>query len=375
MHRVTGAGIKTIALALLAASGHADEADESSPVRPAITPNLSEVQLPASVRKGNFVAVPVPFSNPTLDNGLIGVAGYFYPQSDAQKASQPPTVSGIGVMYTSNESWGVGLGHSAYWDEDRWRFVGVAGYADVTLPLLVLGGSSRSFEIDWLLRGSLAYSHLSRRIGSHWYAGLIAQYLDIEQEFSFEFVAPEFVLGNTTRSIAIGPSLSYDTRDVPANAYEGRYFKLSAVVNNEAFGSDLSYESYSIAFRSYHHVLPPLVLAWEAAGCMRSDDAPLWDACRIGLRGFASTDYMGKSSLRAQAELRWKLGKRWGVTAFGGAGQITESLVGSRDHDVIPSYGAGLQFTVQKEQRIVMRLDYGRSTDSDAWYLAVGQAF
>jgi len=48
---------------------------------------------------------------------------------------------------------------------------------------------------------------------------------------------------------------------------------------------------------------------------------------------------------------------------------------GSRDHDVIPGYGAGLQFTVQQEQRMVMRLDYGRSSDSDAWYLAVGQAF
>jgi hypothetical protein len=84
---------------------------------------------------------------------------------------------------------------------------------------------------------------------------------------------------------------------------------------------------------------------------------------------------MGKSSLRAQAEFRWTMSKRWGFAAFGGAGQITESLIGSRDHDIIPSYGAGVRFTVQPEQRIVMRLDYGRSSGSDAWYLAVGQAF
>lgn len=358
-----------------AANGHAEDVNDPRTVRPALMPDIRESELPASVRHGNFLVVPIPFSDPTIGNGLVGVAAYFYPQSEAQQASQPPTVSGIGGMYTDNDSWGAALGHAAYWDEDRWRFAGAAGYADITLPLLVLDGSSASLETDWLLRGSLVYASLSRRFGSHWYAGLVALYVDIEQDFSFEFVAPSFVLGSEIRSAAIGPSLSYDTRDVPANAYTGRYFKVTALLNNEAFGSDLDYESYSLEFRSYHHLRPPVVLAWEATGCKKSDGVPLWDACRIGLRGFASTDYMGKSSWRTQAELRWKLSRRWGVSAFGGTGQITESLVGSRDHDLVPSYGAGLHFTVQPEQRIVMRLDYGRSTDSDAWYLSVGQAF
>jgi outer membrane protein assembly factor BamA len=278
-------------------------------------------------------------------------------------------------MYSASESWSMALGQSSYWDEDRWRLVAAIGYADLELPLLVPGPSSPSVGIDWLLSGALAYTNVSRRVGSNWYVGLIAQYLEIEQEFSFDFVAPNFVLGSSTRSVALGPSLSYDTRDVPANAYEGHYFKASAVASRDAFGSNLDYESYSLAYRSYHQVLPSLVAAWEVAGCLKSDGVPLWDACRIGLRGFASTDYMGKSSWRAQAELRWIWSKRWGVAAFGGAGQITESLIFSSDHDTIPSYGAGLRFMVQPEQRIVMRLDYARSTDSDAWHLSVGQAF
>ena len=375
MNRVIGPGIRLLAVMLLSASGFADDGAGPTKASRGITPDISNAPLPASLRNGNFVAVPIPFSNPTLQNGLVGVAAYFYPQTEAQRASQPPSVSGVGAMYTNNESWGVALGHSAYWDEDRWRFAGVVGHADVELPLLVAGISSGQLEIDWLLRGTLVYGSLSRRVGSDWYVGLIAQYLDIEQEFSVDFVTPDFVLGNTTRSAALGPTLSYDTRDVPANAYTGRYFKATAVVNSEALGSDLDYESYSLAYRSYHQVLPSVVVAWEAVGCMKSDDAPLWDACRIGLRGFASTDYMGKSSLRAQAELRWKWSKRWGAAVFGGAGQITESLAGSKDYDIIPSYGAGLHFTVQPEQRIVMRLDYARSSGSDAWYLAVGQAF
>jgi len=93
--------------AFLAANGYADEVDAPATVRPAITPDISDAELPASVRHGNFVAVPIPFSNPTMDHGLVGVVAYFHPQSDAQEASQPPSVSGVGAMYTSNESWGV----------------------------------------------------------------------------------------------------------------------------------------------------------------------------------------------------------------------------------------------------------------------------
>ena len=368
-------GIRVVGLVLWVGVACAYEQAESTTVRPAITPDVSEAELPASVRKGNFVAVPIPFSNPTLGAGMVVGAAYFYPQTEAQKASQPPSVTGVGAMYTDNDSWGVALGHSAYWDEDRWRFAGLLGHADVTLPLLVAGVSSRSLEIDWLLRGTLVYTSLSRHFGSNWYAGLVMQYLDIEQDFSFDFVTPDFVLGNTIRSVALGPSLSYDTRDVPANAYTGRYFKVTALVNDEGLGSDLGYESYSLSYRSYHQVLASLVFAWEAAGCLRSDEVPLWDACRIGLRGFPSTDYMGKSSWRAQSEFRWMMSKRWGMAAFAGAGQITESLISSRDYDIIPSYGAGVRFTVQPEQRIVMRLDYGRSSGNDAWYLSVGQAF
>lgn len=46
-----------------------------------------------------------------------------------------------------------------------------------------------------------------------------------------------------------------------------------------------------------------------------------------------------------------------------------------REREAIPSYGVGLRFMVLESQRINMRLDYGRSNDSDAVYLSVGEAF
>ena len=40
--------------------------------------------LPAALRNGNFLAVPIPTSNPTIGSGLIGVTGYFWGQTEAQ---------------------------------------------------------------------------------------------------------------------------------------------------------------------------------------------------------------------------------------------------------------------------------------------------
>ena len=42
---------------------------------------------------------------------------------------------------------------------------------------------------------------------------------------------------------------------------------------------------------------------------------------------------------------------------------------------LIPSYGIGLRFMVLQSKRINIRLDYARSTDSDAIYLGVLEAF
>lgn len=74
---------------------------------------------------------------------------------------------------------------------------------------------------------------------------------------------------------------------MPLNSYSGRHFKLDALFNDEEIDSNSTYQSYSVAYRSYHPVTDSLVLAWELQGCQRGGTAPLWDACTVKLRGFS----------------------------------------------------------------------------------------
>lgn len=80
-------------------------------------------------------------------------------------------------------------------------------------------------------------------------------------------------------------------------------------------------------------------------------------------------------SASGQVEARWQLSERWGIVGFAGAGYVGKSFNRIREREAIPSYGTGIRFTVLKAKRINLRLDYARSTDSDAIHVSVGEAF
>lgn len=370
----TAETVETVETAETAAP--ADSTAEAADVtHQGVAPDLREDKPPLTVGKGNFVVVPIPFSNPTLDTGLVAGAAWFHAQSEAEKKVQPPSITGVAAMGSSNGSKAAAVGHMGYWKEDRWRFTGVYAQADLLLPLLAPGDVAGVDQVDWSIEGGFFQASLARRVGSRWFVGATFRYIDIEQTFGVDLPSAAFDLDSSIQSAGLGIDLSYDTRDMTTNAYEGRYFKVTAQFNSESLGSDETYQAFNINYKQYHLLRDNWGLAWEVAGCSRSDGVPLWDACQIGLRGFAATDYLGKSSMRAQAESRWFLSERWGAVAFAGAGQLAESFAGNRDHDIIPSYGVGIRFAVQKSNRVNLRLDYARSRDSNAFILSVMEAF
>lgn len=338
-------------------------------------PDLRDEDTPVKFQRGDIVGVPIPTSDPTLGTGLIGVVGYYWAQTDEKADVQPPSLSGVGLMYTDSESWAVGLGHAGYWQQNTWRLRAAAGYAELNLPLLATDILGLPVEVDWLLKGGLAYAQLSRRVAGKWYVGLQGRYLDVKQDFSITLASLNFDLISRVEAASLGPRVEFDSRDTINAPRRGRLFTFSALATRGIGPSDLSYEAYEVEFRSFHQLTEPLVLAWRAKLCDRAGGAQLWDACRIGLRGFPATDYMGLSSAMAEVEARWQFSRRWGGVAFAGAGRVRDSFRIIDGDDGVPSFGVGVRLMVSENNRVNLRLDYGRTTDSDAIYLFVGEAF
>lgn len=339
------------------------------------TPNLRDDGSELTVQSGNLVIVPIPMSGPTLDSGLILGEMYFHAQTEEQADKQPASVTGAAGMYTSSDSKALALLHQGYWREDRWRFTAAGGMADLNLSLSRPLLDPEVGDINWRLKGNFAYLNLLRRIGGNWYAGALARYISAEQQIGFTGESADFDLSVNVIAKGLGAVLEYDSRDMPTNSYSGRHFKVEAVFNEGAFGSDKNYQSYSSFFRSYHEMSDSLVMAWELRGCDRGGSVPLWEGCMVSLRGFSATDYLGRGSASGQVEARWKMSERWGLVGFGGVGYVTSSFSQIRERTAIPSYGMGIRFMVLPAKRINIRVDYGRSTDSNAIHLSVGEAF
>jgi len=350
--------------------------DDKKDTRPGIAPDIREDESGLKVQRGNFVVVPIPISNPTLDSGLVVGGAYFYPQTEEQKKLQPASLTALGGLYTSNDSKALVIAQQNYWKDDRWRFTGALGSADLRLSLLAPDETSDGSSVDWRINGQFLFAKLSRRLKGDWYGGVFTRVVDANQSINTETETAdvEFELGDVT-SVGLGAVFEYDSRDNPFNSSSGRHFKIDALFNDELIGSDATYQSYSGAFRSYHRLSDSVVLAWEVQGCKRGGTAPLWDACTIKLRGFSVTDYLGKVSASGQVEARWQMSERWGLVGFAGHGQFGGSFNEFRERESIPSYGAGLRFMVLKAKGINLRVDFARSRDDEAIHVSVGEAF
>lgn len=334
-----------------------------------------DIVVPAK-RSRDFFVVPIPMSSPTFGTGLILGGAYYYPQTAEEKASQPASFTGAAVGYTTNDSWAGGVMHQHYWGGDRWRFNAVGGYADFRLELVQSLDEPDQSVLDWVVSGSFVQSSISRRLGSNWFLGATVRYLDITQDLDLDVDAPDFTLDNRIEAPGVGINAEYDTRDVPASPYRGMRAEFKSMASDQRHRSDGTYLAMFARLRSYHSLRDDLVLAWDVNGCQKSGSIPLWDTCRLNLRGFPITDYLSKQSLASQVEARWRFSERWGVVGFAGAGIVDRPFADNGDGKVIPSYGFGLRFMVLPSQRINLRLDYGRSnTGAGAVYLAVGEAF
>ncbi|WP_430812395.1 MULTISPECIES: BamA/TamA family outer membrane protein [unclassified Carboxylicivirga] len=180
----------------------------------------------------------------------------------------------------------------------------------------------------------------------------------------------------TTNSI--GFSLSYDTRDVPANAYKGIFLDVKVTYADNWLGSDVQFGTYALEYRQYQSIRPfgpRRILAWNISSKYSFGDVPPTRMQRIGtpfdLRGYYSGQFRDAAGNVFVAEYRHmfntgsgKIGRLWKHIGF--AGWAGAGFMGSSPFDiegVLPNAGLGLRIELQP--RMNFRLDVGRGFKSN----------
>lgn len=194
--------------------------------------------------------------------------------------------------------------------------------------------------------------------------------------------------GYTTISSGLGFLLTYDTRDVPANAYKGVYWDFRGVMYNKILGSDNNFYRLEIDYRQYKTLGKRKVLAWTVQTKNVFGDAPLVKYALSGtpydLRGYYMGQYRDKSSHLIMAEYRqmfntnksnWikRMVNHLGYTAWAGCGFMGPNP--TKIEGVLPNMGIGLRIEVQP--RMNVRLDFGRNTvnKQNLFYFNMTEAF
>ena len=76
-----------------------------------------------------------------------------------------------------------------------------------------------------------------------------------------------------------------------------------------------------------------------------------------------------------QAEVRRPIFWRIGIAAFSGIGQVYAKSSEFGLNRFHYNYGGGLRFQIHKNSSANIRIDYGRTKDSDGFYIVFGECF
>lgn len=194
--------------------------------------------------------------------------------------------------------------------------------------------------------------------------------------------------GYSNQSSGLGFLLTYDTRDIPANAYKGIYLDFRGMMYNKAFGGDNNFYRLEIDYRQYKSLGHRRVLAWTAQTKNVFGNVPLTKYVLSGtpfdLRGYYMGQYRDKSSHVVMVEYRqmintdkstWmkKMLSHVGYVAWSGCGFMGPTP--GKIEGVLPNLGVGIRIEVQP--RMNVRLDFGRNTvnKQNLFYFNMTEAF
>lgn len=177
----------------------------------------------------------------------------------------------------------------------------------------------------------------------------------------------------------LGLMVNFDTRDNTFSARSGSLFELDAMFYKKTLGSTFDFTSFSLDLRKYFTLFSTHVLAVQSLVVMQNGDVPFLNLAQMGgqysMRGYFQGRYRDKNLFVLQAEYRLPVIWRFGLVGFGGIGNVSEKFRKLSLGDMKYSYGFGIRFLFDPNERIQVRMDIGFGKGSSGFYFSIFEAF
>jgi hypothetical protein len=342
--------------------------------------------LPPSVRYSDQrVSVFSPSLSFAPETNLkFGIYSLFYFKMGEKGGCTHPSKVEQTLTYSLNRQLQYRPEWEIYFNHDAWITSGQGIYQHY--PEFIYGfGNKNDGQAE-------KYSHqliklqgrAEKKIYKRFFAGMQYQMqymwdIDAEKGSFLDLKSDSIVGAKGGLASGLGFVLCYDSRDLSIAPSRGALFDISNYSYNQAFGSKFTFNTYILDMRKYFTVLKTHVLAFQGYFVVNTGEPPFRMMAMLGgsqlMRGYYMGRYRDRDLMCLQSEYRFPVYARFGLTVFGGLGQVAhnpDNMYWQGNH---VNYGFGIRYKFNKRQNLNIRADFGFGEHNTGQYFTVGEAF
>jgi outer membrane protein assembly factor BamA len=345
---------------------------------------FSSLAQQAAKRKSSLLVLPV-VSRSVETDWNFGLAGsYTFALNAKDSLSRTSSLQGL-VNYSLRKQLLCTADGIIYFPKEKYVLSSHLSYSYFPDKFWGIGNSTPDAnEESYDFRQFYVYLHGQRLVRRKFFVGLIYEF---QRVMNVGFTPgglfdQQDIAGRDGYSVSgLGVSVSHDKRNNAFWPTKGSLVLLSFSQFDKLIGSDFRYTNFITDARFFRRIAGRQVLAAQLYGSFNTGrQVPLRSMASLGgsskMRGYYDGRYRDKNLLLLQAEYRIPLWKRWGLVAFGGAGNVGRRLDQLDMGNPKISYGGGLRFAISKKEKMNLRVDYGWGKGGNkGFYIQFGEAF
>jgi len=353
----------------------------------------AEAQIPIkqdsinkSGNKRTLFAFPAIIHSPEL-SFAFGGAGNYYFRMGHDSTVRTSFIQALGLI-SLRKQLVFGVESTIFFPNERYLLRTQASVSHFPDRFWGLGNTSEAANREKYTIGQyFLFPQLLRKLRNNLFLGVAYEFQNV---FFFDYgngkpagesiFDQENVAGRNGSIVSgLGLIFLYDGRNNTFNSSSGYYFSYYINQFTPVLGSQFTFLSQSLDARKYIPVGEKYVLAFQVVGNFAHGDVPVRSLFNIGsssmLRGYYEGRYADKNLLAAQTEFRAPIIWRIGVVGFAGVGRVSHTLSQMSFSALKESYGLGLRYSVDKKEKLNLRLDFGWGKHSNGIYFNLAEAF
>lgn len=335
----------------------------------------------SKTREMELDAYPYAYYTPETELA-IGAGGIlvFYTADDTITS---PSKVVLGGYYSTKKQYNITLNPAIYFSQNNLYINMPLSFGYFVDKFFGIGPSSPDDGNENYISRVYTAS-LFVQIPSYWFTsdrtGLILDYNYtemVDKETNTELINNSVIGSDGGSSFGIGIQSVWDSRNNLFFPNDGKYASLKFI--SYPIG-DFNFYSMEMDIRHYSSFSKDHVLAGQSYFSAAGGDVPFYKLPAMGgqnrMRGYYYGRYRDNVFFTIQLEYRQYFWWRLGYVLFAGTGVVASSPDKFRIDEFQISYGAGLRYLFNEEQKVNVRVDLGISrSGSTGIYFGIEEAF